>query len=101
MCQVLLLIFLPLNLTNDEFNKCGTLNSDFASSLFAISDIRRADDINAPWLASVGKYTGGTDSVENYTVFLKWTRHLFQIDTKNIKYLIDINIIYSNIKETQ
>ena len=65
-CQVLLLIFLPLNLTTDESNKCGTLNFD--SSLFAISDIRRADDINAPWLASVGRYTGGTDSVEDYTV---------------------------------
>ena len=65
-CQVLLLLFLPLNHTTDESNKCGTLNFD--SSLFAISDIHRADDINAPWLASVGKYTGGTDSVENYTV---------------------------------
>ena len=61
-----LLIFLTLNHTTDESNKCGTLNFD--SSLFAISDIRRADDINAPWLASVGRYTGGTESVENYQV---------------------------------
>ena len=68
-CQVLLLIFLPLILTSKEFNKCGTLNFNLASSLFAISDIRRADDINAPWLASVGRYTGtGPDNVENYQV---------------------------------
>ena len=52
---------------SDNFDKCGTLNNNLASSLFAIGDIPRSDDINAPWLASVGRYTG-TDSVENYQV---------------------------------
>ena len=68
LCQVffLILMFLPLILTIDNYEECGTLNENLASSLFAI-DIRRADDINAPWLASVGRYIG-TDSVENYQV---------------------------------
>ena len=69
LCQVLLLIITPFIFMSDNFDKCGTLNDNLASSLFAISDIRRADDMNAPWLASVGRYTGtGPDSVENYQV---------------------------------
>ena len=68
LCQVLLLILIPLILVSDNYDKCGTLNFNLASSLFAISDIRREDDINAPWLASVGRYTGGTGSIENYIV---------------------------------
>lgn len=65
LCQVLLLIFIPLILMNDNF-KCGSQNIDLASSLFVISDIQ-TDEMNAPWLASIGKYIG-TDSVENYIV---------------------------------
>ena len=66
LCQVLLLIFIPLILTSDDFDKCGTLNDNLASSLFAISGIR-TDDMNAPWLASVGRYIG-TASDDNYQV---------------------------------
>ena len=62
--QVLPLIITLIH-TSDKFDKCGIQNIDLAS-LFAISDIA-ADDMNAPWLASVGKYIG-TDSVENYQV---------------------------------
>ena len=66
LCQVILLIIIPIILTGSEFDKCGTQNTDLASSLSAISDIQ-TDDMNAPWLASIGKYIG-TDSVENYIV---------------------------------
>ena len=65
-CQVILLAFIPIILTGSEFDKCGTQNTDLASSLSAISDIQ-TDDMNAPWLASIGKYIG-TDSAENYKV---------------------------------
>ena len=67
LCQVLLpLIITPIILTSDDFIKCGTQNNDLASSLFAISDISE-DKMNAPWLASIGKYIG-TDSVDNFKV---------------------------------
>ena len=63
---MILVIITPVIISSEEFDKCGTQNLEVASSLFAISGIP-TDDMNAPWLASIGKYIG-SESVENFQV---------------------------------
>jgi secreted trypsin-like serine protease len=52
----LLCLFLTIaRLLGNDFDQCGSLNSD-SDSLFAISGTGDEDDIKAPWLAAIGKY---------------------------------------------
>ena len=45
------------SLVCNKFEKCGSLRSDSTSNLFAFQGSTDEDDIMAPWLAAVGKYT--------------------------------------------
>ena len=52
----LLCLFLTIaRLLGNDFDQCGSLNSD-SDSFFAISGTGDEDDIKAPWLAAIGKY---------------------------------------------
>ena len=64
LCQVIILCVNHLVLMSSEYDKCGPLETNFGH--FTISDTR-PDDIYAPWLASVGKYTS-VKNVDNYIV---------------------------------
>ena len=52
-CKVIIIFVPQLVLMSSEYDECGPLETDFGH--FAISDTR-ADDIYAPWLASLGEY---------------------------------------------
>ena len=45
------------SLVCNKFEKCGSLRSDSTSNLFAFQGSTEEEDIMAPWLAAVGKYT--------------------------------------------
>ena len=54
--KLLCLFLIVARLLGIDFDQCGSLNSA-SDSLFAISGTSDEDDIKAPWLAAIGKYS--------------------------------------------